>query len=122
MAQYSLIVLLGMFVLNRAEELDKLTKATVLQEIILPGSLVILTLGTTAGLFERRTWAFSLEIVRLIALASGAAAYAVESAYLPSGLAVAVIGLSGSLLWLARYRRLFGAKPQSVATEVVVGL
>ena len=118
MAQYALVILLALYVLNRAEEpMEHFTPQALLTEIILPGILVVASLGTTAGLFERRAWAFPAEVVRLVTLFGGAVAYAAGTRYLPVVLPAAAIGLAASLGWLARYRNLFATKSEPFAAE-----
>jgi alkylglycerol monooxygenase len=119
LVQYALVVLLAMIVLNKAEQpLDELTFFQVLAQIVLPGGLVVLSLGTTSGLFERKAWAVPLEVVRLCALAVGAVAYLADTRYLPVVAAGAAVGLFGSLVWLLRYRNLFVAQPRAAVSEV----
>jgi alkylglycerol monooxygenase len=121
MTQYSLAVLLALYVLNRAEEpLAGLSLAIILREIVLPGTLVILSLGTTGGLFERKSWAFPIEILRVLVLTGGLIVYVSDTRYLPLVASAAVIGASASLLWLARYRRLFVVKSRTLPAEAGV--
>jgi sterol desaturase/sphingolipid hydroxylase (fatty acid hydroxylase superfamily) len=120
MTQYAIAVLLALLVLNRAETpLEEFRLAGILKEIVAPGLLVILSLGTTGGLFERKRWAIPTEVVRLLLLAGGAIAYASDSGYLSIVAPAAVIGLTGSLAWLAHYRRVFALR-SSAPAEVVL--
>jgi alkylglycerol monooxygenase len=119
MLQYSLAVLLGLYVLNRAEAapLAEFSATAILAELVLPAVVVVFSLATTGGLFERKTWAFPLEIVRLLVLAGGTIAYTVDSSYLRLILPATVIGFVGSLLWLTRYHPLFVARSRSLPAE-----
>jgi hypothetical protein len=121
MAQYVVAVLLAMIVLNLAEQpLDQMSMTELLRQILLPGTLVVVSLGTTAGLFERKPWALWLEVVRLFLLAGGVLAYA-GAANHPAAVAVAAVaGLLVSLPWLLHFRHLFGKDAKAVATEVAV--
>jgi sterol desaturase/sphingolipid hydroxylase (fatty acid hydroxylase superfamily) len=112
MAQYALAVLLALYVLNRAEEpLEEFSAWMIVREIMAPGLLVMLSLGTTGGLFEKKTWAYPVEIARLLVLGGGVIAYMSDSRYLATLLPAVCVALGGSLVWLGRYRGLFSAKP-----------
>ncbi len=105
---YGLTLGLAMWVLNQAGLRS-------FAELIPPAALVVLSLATTGGLFERRPWAFPLEVLRLLAFGAGAVAYAVDTSYLPFVLPLTAAGLVASLSWLSRYYQLFAAKPGAVA-------
>jgi sterol desaturase/sphingolipid hydroxylase (fatty acid hydroxylase superfamily) len=107
LAQYGLAILLALYVLNRAEEPGAPMS---LAEILLPGALVVLSLVTAGGLFERKAWAFPAEIVRLVALATWTVAFTFDSGYAVVVVPAAFVGLAGSLFWLAQLRNLFAAK------------
>jgi sterol desaturase/sphingolipid hydroxylase (fatty acid hydroxylase superfamily) len=119
MAQYALAMILGLYVLQVAERpAEELTPPVVLREIVLPGVLVVLSLGTTGAMFDRRAWAFPVEVVRLLLLAGGAVVYAAAAGYLSLVLPVTAVALIASLVWLARYRHAFASRPQPFPAEV----
>jgi hypothetical protein len=120
MAQYVVVVLLAMIVLNLAEQpLEEKAMTELLKQIVLPGALVVLSLGTTAGLFERKRWALRLEVIRLVLLAGGVCAYAVSANHPTAVAAVAVLGLLVSLPWLLHFRQLFANDEKPVPSEAV---
>jgi alkylglycerol monooxygenase len=122
MLQYAVVILLAMIVLQMAEKLDDLSAAAVVRVIVVPGLVVILSLCTTSGLFERRTWAFPVEIARLCVLAAGAIVYGFRSEQSLLFMPAATIGLIVSLAWLMRYRELFSAKSLPVSADAGVQL
>ncbi len=118
LTQYAVVVLLAMVVLNKAEQpLEELSFFDILGQIVLPGGLVVLSLATTGGLFERKPWAVPLEVLRLLVLAGGAVAFAYETRYLPAAAAGAGVALLASLFWLSRYRNLFAREPEAAPAE-----
>jgi sterol desaturase/sphingolipid hydroxylase (fatty acid hydroxylase superfamily) len=60
---------------------------------------VVMSLASLGGLLDRRTWAFRLEVVRIVAVAAAAPALAP-----PIATATIVAAGLGSLYWLLRYR------------------
>jgi sterol desaturase/sphingolipid hydroxylase (fatty acid hydroxylase superfamily) len=118
MAQYVVVVLLAMIVLNLAEQpLEDMSTLELLKQIVLPGALVVLSLGTTAGLFERKRWALRMEVIRLVLLAGGVCAYAVSANHPSAVAAAALLGLLVSLPWLLHFRHLFGNDEPMVPSE-----
>jgi sterol desaturase/sphingolipid hydroxylase (fatty acid hydroxylase superfamily) len=114
MAQYAVAILLALRVLNRAEEVQP---PEGLAAILLPGALVVLSLVTAGGLFERKSWAFATEVARLFALAAWAIACAIDTGHLYVILPATLVGLAGSLYWLARLRNRFAAQPEPVRAQ-----
>jgi sterol desaturase/sphingolipid hydroxylase (fatty acid hydroxylase superfamily) len=109
-AQYALTVGLALYVLNGVP-------ARPPAELLPPAVLVVASLATAAGLYERKAWAFPAEVVRLLVLAGGAVASAIDSRHLPFVLPAVALGLVASLLWLARYHHVFAPKPPAEVPE-----
>ncbi len=86
---------------NRLSAPDKVAAAVAL----------VVTLASLGGLLDRKTWAFRLEAVRLLAGGATAASMAPPVFGVAAGAVVAL-----SLAWLVRHRRSRGAAPELAQT------
>jgi hypothetical protein len=77
--------------------------------IVAPAALVLWSLASLGGVLERKRWAMFSEVVRQAAIVAMAAVWFTESEWQTAALAAAVALAAVSVVWVAGYRRDFGA-------------